>query len=67
MMTQLDATAHLRKQLEDFQVSITEAGHLTISPKNGGRDDMILATSLAYIGLNSTGQFGVTSESIKWG
>lgn len=60
--------AELRKQLEDFQVSITDAGHLTIDAKNGGHDDLILAMGLAYVGVGFAGGQGrFVSESMMWG
>jgi hypothetical protein len=59
--------SELRKQLEDFQVSITGSGHLTINAKNGGHDDLILATGLAYVGLGFASQSGFVCESIMWG
>jgi hypothetical protein len=56
----------LKDQLYDFEVSISEKGNVQFGAHVGRHDDLVLATGLAWIGVNITGGFGFRAEPIDW-
>jgi hypothetical protein len=48
----------LKDQFVDFEVSYSAAGNVSFNAKSGRFDDLIIATGLAYLGIEMPAGFG---------
>jgi hypothetical protein len=65
ILRELDEAETLVRELQDFQVEHTAAGHLTFNARSGKHDDLVLALAIAVWrahggGMTSSGLFELT-------